>query len=543
MREQQQRLGKVASSAGQALQLGTGITQTTNISPTQIATTSGQRLASALGIVADVGVKIVNNYTDERNKEQILVDKIEATTTAKNEANTLLDKIHNDTTIPPEKREEAYLNAVNSSIDNVKTKFKNQEIQGEVFQTYVNTTINTIEPYANKVRSDKFAAITEDNLAKVKTYIADTKFKGNFSLLNNDSEMISKTYGVSKADVAKYWLESQLLTIDEQYTGGLITPKGAIDSIDKVYNTMVSPDNPNLKDNPVYKKAILTAKEDYITKEKATNTELHKLDLEAKKDKVYQYQTRFENATTDEERQTIKAEAYTDAVNGTLGWENFQIFNKFTKDEDNVYVDPNSSGYKDFAILKIDSYTNPKITETSVWDMQKENKITAKQANQLITIVKERQATEEKLSNKGLGDSLSSAKGLLSEVTHQDMMNFDAELDKKSKQVYVSFYDRINKGENPYKVAKELTDKYFPAIKGAIKVDERQANPIKYMKKEYGLPDISVKSLSTKGIQLFKQQDKTKSQAFLTDLNELYTRKHISMEDVKKVYDMMNNKR
>ena len=104
MREQQQRLGKVASSAGQALQLGTGITQTTNISPTQIATTSGQRLASALGIVADVGVKIVNNYTDERNKEQILVDKIEATTTAKNEFDlppSVWNKLTRITVFPP----------------------------------------------------------------------------------------------------------------------------------------------------------------------------------------------------------------------------------------------------------------------------------------------------------------------------------------------------------------------------------------------------------------------------------------------------------
>ena len=153
MKEQVQRLGGTPSVAAQTGQFGTTVTPLA-AAPVQIqAPTSGQKLAQALGIVVDTGIKIGVPLIEDANEQEAAHQTIEGTLKGQRYA---LDVLNESRKLPEEERSAYIRGKMETSMQELKN--------GQVSKSYLKSYLGAFSVHAGEYDRQVNESVYKNNV-------------------------------------------------------------------------------------------------------------------------------------------------------------------------------------------------------------------------------------------------------------------------------------------------------------------------------------------------------------------------------------------
>ena len=153
MKEQVQRLGGTPSVAAQTGQFGTTVTPLA-AAPVQIqAPTSGQKLAQALGIVVDTGIKIGVPLIEDANEQEAAHQTIEGTLKGQRYA---LDVLNESRKLPEEERSAYIRGKMETSMQELKN--------GQVSKAYLKSYLGAFSVHAGEYDRQVNESVYKNNV-------------------------------------------------------------------------------------------------------------------------------------------------------------------------------------------------------------------------------------------------------------------------------------------------------------------------------------------------------------------------------------------
>jgi hypothetical protein len=354
-------------------------------------------------------------------------------------------------------------------------------------------------------------------------------------------DTISNEYGITKSAIAKTWLNGQIVKIQSKITNNEIKPIEAFKELDTIHKSMATKENPNIWKNPEYVKSVNTAKASLITAITSNTTKQEKALENMREEKEAIFKIALTEAKTQEEKDNIILKAKAEAELGNIEWKN--VIDVVDYSATKAVEKPSALQVSDveYATLMYEARTNSDVTYGGVFELQVSGTITADQAKELNTLVKEKQALLRTLENEGKAESYKKATKLISTVTKQGIA-IDPTLKAVTDNLMLTFMDRITAGEDPYKVANELVTNE-PTLTKSIDKGKTlliEDNPKYYMFREFGLESIKGGNLEKKATEIKKSNDLQQINNYKKALVTLHKNKSISYEDYRTAYMELN---